>query len=296
MRKAIVLIITVLVLGLAAAMTVGQFLNVAQRIAHVSEVVGLVTVKTPTGADFFPLKGAANVLAGSVIRTAPGASVSLSYVDGTRLRIGSEALLTVLKCQLNRATGAETSLFRLDMGEVAVRVRKLLSGESKFEISTPTATAGVRGTRFTLAVNPQGDTTLAVTEGEVALQSAGGLVAVKPGQTATVTGGQVQVAASAPGTAERSSLLMPYLRVIAPTEGAQVAPGTLVVRGQAEESARVLVNGQEATRSGAWFTARVVVPAGVESFTVTAEAQGSGGEPEAVTRQSRTVTVGTATE
>ena len=48
-------------------------------------------------------------------------------------------------------TGDKTTLLDLALGKVLVHVEKL-QGKSKFEVRTPTALTGVRGTTFTVEV------------------------------------------------------------------------------------------------------------------------------------------------
>jgi hypothetical protein len=239
---------------LILALVVGQSLVISQNIAHVSGVAGQVTAKLPRGGDFRPVTRDTNVVAGTQIQTGPSGTATLNWIDGTRIRLGANAIMTVLQCQINKTNDAETSLFKLDAGEILVRVRKLLSGQSKFEIKTPTATAGVRGTIFTVKVAQGGDTQIQVLEGKVQVDASGKEVALAPGTKVDASAQGAQVGNLSPEEqaawdSEKPGL-GPDLAVTAPAAGATVPAGTVEVKGTAEKGAKVTVNGQEAHVNG----------------------------------------------
>jgi hypothetical protein len=241
-------------IALVLALVVGQSLVISQNLAHVSGLAGEVTAKLPARGGVRPLAEGANVLAGTQIHTGPSGTATLNWIDGTRIRLGSNAIMTVLQCQINKTSQTESSLFKLDAGEIMVRVRKLLSGQSKFEIRTPTATAGVRGTIFTVKVGEGGQTQIAVLEGQVQVDASGRHVDLAPGTKLDATGQQTQVgqfSAEEQATWDREkSGLGPSLTVTAPAAGATVPAGPLDVKGQVEKGAKVTVNGQEAHVNG----------------------------------------------
>ena len=273
MNRAIILLVGLLLIVVVFALVMGQSLLVVQRLARVSSVSGSVQVKTPGGSSFIPLRDQALVTSGAVVQTGPGGSATLNWIDGSRLLVGPATTMTVLKCQVNRDTRAETSLFNLTTGNLLVRVRKLLSGQSKFEIRTPTATAGVRGTIFSVQVSPAGQTQIAVLEGQVNLDAAGQTLSVTPGYRAIASADKAEVQRLS--AAERARLegtpgaLGPYVALDQPLAGATVAPGLLEVSGQVEERARLTLNGEPVRDSKLnRFRTTVQVPAGAGSFTL----------------------------
>ena len=60
-----------------------------------------------------------------------------------------------------------TTKLKLDQGSILSRVQKLAQRDSRFEISTPTATSFIRGTEFRVKVEAEGGTRLEVLEGRV---------------------------------------------------------------------------------------------------------------------------------
>lgn len=63
--------------------------------------------------------------------------------------------------------------FKLWVGKVVANVKSLFSPSSKFEVQTPTTTAGVRGTTFSVSHYPDGRSNVKVYSGSVALYEAG---------------------------------------------------------------------------------------------------------------------------
>ena len=182
MRRAALLAVVAFVLIMFTGIVVVNSLNVVQRVTFIDHVRGTVEARQPGEGAFKPLAGEARVLSGTVLRTGKDAGALLHWADGTRLEAGPESRLTVLKCRLDKRTNAAVSLFKLDVGRIFVRVVRALSANSKFEIHTPTATAGVRGTEFSICVSPDGTTEVLVYEGNVSVDSGGKSVGVPQGQ------------------------------------------------------------------------------------------------------------------
>jgi hypothetical protein len=161
-------------------------LNVVQRVTFIDHMRGVVEAKEPDRRDFRPLTGEARVLAGTELRTSKESGALLHWADGSRLEAGANTTLTVLQCRLDKRTKSSVSLFKLDVGQIFVHVMKALSASSKFEVRTPTATAGVRGTEFSVRVTPGGATDVLVYEGNVAVTSGGKQLGVAQGQVCSV--------------------------------------------------------------------------------------------------------------
>lgn len=99
------------------------------------------------------------LFAGDSVRTGKESRVELSYADGTVIRLGENSRLVV------RSQGSVRSVGLLS-GKFWAKVAKL-SGGSRFEVASPTAVAGVRGTVFKVEVDRDSTSRVAVEEGEV---------------------------------------------------------------------------------------------------------------------------------
>ena len=249
LRRAAVLFIVVFALGALSAVLIVNSLNVVQRVTFISHIRGPVEVKEPGEADFRPLTAEARVLAGSIVRTGKDAGALLHWVDGTRLQAGAETTLTVLECRLDKRTDQVLSLFQLEVGRIWVRVIRSLSADSKFEIQTPTATAGVRGTTFALEVGADGATDVLVYEGNVHVQSGGQGFSVPQGQALAIRaegdGTARELTEDERDRAERAGLGKPLLSITHPKGERSVRQGEpLTVRGRTDAGAELSIDGE----------------------------------------------------
>lgn len=105
------------------------------------------------------LKKDAKVFEGDVVETAKLTKLELKLGDGSVVRLGPES-----KLQLNAAhfgeKGDKSFSAKLFFGRVWSKVTGLVDGESKFEVETDNAVAGVRGTTF--RVNAERDKSVLV--------------------------------------------------------------------------------------------------------------------------------------
>jgi len=188
-RRAAVLFIIVFVLIVFSAILLTNSITIVQRIARISNVRGSVELQ-PLGAEAFkPVTSDRNVRSGAVLRTGADGRATLRWSDGTSIRVAPNTTLTIDKCRFDKRRESSLSQFTLSAGRVWVHVVKLLSAESKFEISTPTATAGVRGTAFAIDVATDGATNVLVYEGRVEVHAGSKPFGVKQGQALAIAKG-----------------------------------------------------------------------------------------------------------
>jgi hypothetical protein len=305
MSKSVWLLIGSFLLFLFVAALTLQSMVILQRIASVSDAQGDVRIKHHSSDAFNPLGSARYVRAGDVMQTGDG-SLTLNWVDGARVKVGSHTTLEILKCQINSATKADVSVFKLDVGQVWVRVRKLLSPRSKFEVLTPTATAGVRGTMFSVKVDPRGATQVSVLEGQVVLaeKDSDATIAVDQdhcGQVEkTPAPGSQPLAVATMTDAERAEwktaagIEGPFVCLTRPAYATSHLneTGCCRVAGLAEETAKVTVNGLAAQRgTEGHFSADVPAQAG-KPLQIEVVAEDARGIRTVLTRQ---VTITTST-
>lgn len=126
---------------------------------------------------------------GEVLSVGPDSYASLRLHDGSQVHVqaGTRMALDRLR-QVNESGRSSTSL-GLQRGRVDTQVTPQRGG-SRFDVRTPLAVAGVRGTRFGVTVDADGALALSdVVEGLVAVQALGGQAASAPvsaGQGAVV--------------------------------------------------------------------------------------------------------------
>lgn len=86
-------------------------------------------------------------------------------------------------------SGKKSFGINLQQGEVAVKVAKMQKTSGPLMVKTPSATMGVRGTEFTVAVDAEGKSDLHVLEGQVAIINQLGEVLAKAGEAAVILQG-----------------------------------------------------------------------------------------------------------
>jgi hypothetical protein len=89
--------------------------------------------------DFTPAREGDVLTAGDTIRTEVGASGEITYFDGSSVRIDPESELVIVSLRTSGATVLGTLERTWDV------ITKLVSGNTRFDIRTPSSTASVRG-------------------------------------------------------------------------------------------------------------------------------------------------------
>lgn len=141
----------------------------AIRPAQISEAVG-VTIERP-GKDTFDARSGMALQSGDIIRTIDGGSATVNFVDGSRCNMGGSSEITILQSFIAGQTYAPLyTLIRQAAGDVAYHVHR----GSKFDVSTPTATAGALGTAFRVKQDSTKQWWLKVSESKVLVSDLGG--------------------------------------------------------------------------------------------------------------------------
>jgi hypothetical protein len=115
---------------------------------------------------------------GDRVHTGFKAGVILNYPDGSRLIVGPMTLLQLTNTAVGPEGGIKARVW-LKLGEVSAQVNRSTGARGDFEVKTPTTTASVRGTKFSVAYDGSA-TTVAVTESSVEVTSNSGAKVVVP--------------------------------------------------------------------------------------------------------------------
>lgn len=138
------------------------------------------------------------VYAGDAIQSGADSRAKIIMSDKNVINVSPDSKVTIAKYENNPAKDSRNVELKVDYGKVRASVEQNYDGEkNKFNVRTPTAVAGVRGTDFVAGFNPQTRQTTVVTfTGVVAVGSAGpngridNAVFVRPGQSTNVGDGQ----------------------------------------------------------------------------------------------------------
>lgn len=122
--------------------------------AEVSNLRGSAQVRPAGQPDFKPLSDGSRLRAGDTIKTDEG-SCTLTLGDQTTIDVGPGTTLQITEALRNSSTQTETAQLSLELGQMRAKLMKL-KPDSKFEVTTPTAIAAVRGTTLYLTSGPIG--------------------------------------------------------------------------------------------------------------------------------------------
>lgn len=145
------------------------------------------------------------VYSGDAIASGADSRAKIIMSDKNVINVSPDSKVTIAKYENNPSKDTRNVELKVDYGKVRASVEQNYDGEkNKFNIRTPTAVAGVRGTDFIAGFNPQSRKTSIVTfSGVVAVGTAGpngqisNPVFVRPGQSTSVGEGQAPEAPKA---------------------------------------------------------------------------------------------------
>lgn len=121
-------------------------------VAEVIHVQGKAT-RTPKNGELQALATGGSLRVGDTIETAADASVSLRFVDGSRLLLTPGTQVTLTEMLLLGKTGMAQTILELHRGSLENKVAMQQRPAARYEIKSRTLNLAVRGTDFRAAVN-----------------------------------------------------------------------------------------------------------------------------------------------
>lgn len=140
--------------------------SAAQPAGNAVAVVQSANVEGGGGSRVLEVK--APVFMGDKVKTGKSGQAQLLFLDKTRMVVGPGSQLAI-DSFVYQGGGATARQFTISAVKGAFRFITGASAKQAYVIRTPTATIGVRGTRFDFTVNRDGTTNLALYEGGVRL-------------------------------------------------------------------------------------------------------------------------------
>lgn len=163
---------------------------------------------------------------GTAVQVGPGSFATLRLQDGSLLHLDAGTRFTLQRLREVPGLQQRSTVIRLDRGRVDSTVSPQRPG-SRFDVRTPLAVAGVRGTRFGVSVSPDGRKTLSdVAEGQVAVTAEG-----SQDEAALEAGRGVVVSQGAHGSPPRTELrtLLPPVTLALPDAAYERLPLSLPI-------------------------------------------------------------------
>lgn len=115
------------------------------------------------------------------IMTTVNSNATLQFADGSRVLVQADSELKMENLMSYGETGMAETQVRLQSGRVHNNIIPKKGPASRFEISTPSAIAAVRGTEYRISAEDNGDSKAEVLTGEVGVDSSGTLKVVPEG-------------------------------------------------------------------------------------------------------------------
>jgi len=132
-------------------------------------VKGDVDSSLDKGTTWTHVKRGAEVASGSLLKTGEGSRAELTFSDGSVVRVGPASQLKVEGAAFDGKSKEVKVEATLVAGSAWAKVAKLVGDDSKFQVKTANAVAGVRGTVFRVNVDRDEATVVKVYNGAVAV-------------------------------------------------------------------------------------------------------------------------------
>ncbi|HXJ36887.1 MAG TPA: FecR family protein [Candidatus Eisenbacteria bacterium] len=138
--------LAIALVALAVTLGAGRTVGAAEQVGTAAEIEGRAEVQHAGEGEWAPLSKGDGVLLGDRLRTGTDGKLRIVMREDSELTLGPSSQIEVTE----QVTGAATvSRFQLLVGALrAVVTERYAAPRSRFEVETPTAIAGVRGTSF----------------------------------------------------------------------------------------------------------------------------------------------------
>lgn len=181
--------------------------------AQIAAYSGTVEVQSAADGGWRSAADAGAISAGDEVRTGDNSSVVLSFPDESKTMMSPYTELSVVEMSLDEDQGDKVIILQQQSGRTQNYVQPLQTAGSRFEIRTPAATISVRGTSFTVDVDGNGATRVAVSEGRVQVAAQGVTITLNAGEGTVVESGRSPGVVQAVPTVP----LPPEMATLAPT-------------------------------------------------------------------------------
>ena len=141
------------------------------RVAKISYTTGKVEVQRAGTNTWIQAKMNMSLYVSDQVRTAKNGMSEIMLDDGSIIRLKPNSNLEIMELVQEEKGAAKKSIFGFSKGKLWSKVTKMLDTQSKFEVRTPTAIAGVRGTQLSVWVTRDLATRVSVFAGSVEVKA-----------------------------------------------------------------------------------------------------------------------------
>jgi hypothetical protein len=171
--------------------------HAAEAVGKITRVEGKVDILRQGALPAMPAHLDDSLFQKDIIRTKSSSGAEIRFTDNTVLRIAQRSRIDISEYFTG---GSNKNIIKLSRGQVQAVVDKnvtkriaLAPGANRFEIQTPNAVAGVRGTTFNVLYD-KNVTTVLLKDGDICVfnvKSEANVVCMPPGYIVTVSGDRV---------------------------------------------------------------------------------------------------------
>ncbi len=133
----------------------------AQTIARVHPLGGGVRVSAAGAASFVTIRQDVRIVGATLVRTDASGRADIFYDDGERVTLQPGTTVRIAESRNVRAS--------LSLGQIRVRLQRLMATDDAREFRTPVAVAAIRGTDFLLIADERSRTRIYVAEGALSV-------------------------------------------------------------------------------------------------------------------------------
>ena len=163
----------------------------------------------PAAAANPPVAAGTMLAEGTRLQVGPNGFVTVRLADGSIVKVSAQSDVQLRQLRRRGRAGSVQSVVEIQRGSVESSVAPSTDASRRFEVRTPRAVTSVRGTRFGVALSESGDTTAAVLQGAVAVQSRTADNSAQHNAAATVLQPGQGLAVQADGTVGSPRSLLP---------------------------------------------------------------------------------------
>jgi hypothetical protein len=155
--------------------------------AFISFIEGTVEIKKSSASDWVAAKVKNSLSEGDIVKSGANSKASITFFDGSVINLQSDTQIEIKQLTSSKPTGIR---LKQEIGDTLSKVEKLTDSASKYEIETPVAVAGVRGSQMRVKVAQDGTTEVQNVEGKISVTAQGVEVVIPVGNTSSVKPGQ----------------------------------------------------------------------------------------------------------
>ena len=168
-KKSLALALAGISLGFWVLAGCGDKVPANVNTSKILSVEGTVTLMKVGGSPKKATVGS-DLLPEMEIKTGPNSRATLQIGDKAVITVEADAVVKMRDMFKDPSSGQENTRVEFKTGKSMVSITKKLAAQDSFDVMTPAAVAGVRGTEFLVDVADQASSKIAVTKGTVAMR------------------------------------------------------------------------------------------------------------------------------